>query len=78
MSEFIVVDPARRDVVDVVLEGGPADLPAELRTNHIDSTRTKIKVEHRGGYEHFERDGPSASDSQPVVFRWTGRTRVAE
>jgi hypothetical protein len=65
--------------ISVVLEGGPADLPAALRrqSEHIDDT--KIKVMHLGGYEHFERTAEPAGDgTRPVVFRWTMRTRIAE
>ncbi|MEE3921082.1 DUF5988 family protein [Micromonospora sp. BRA006-A] len=36
----------------------------------------KIKILYYGGYEHFERG--TATPVEPVVFRWTGRTRIAE
>ncbi|MDM4719700.1 DUF5988 family protein [Micromonospora sp. WMMA1363] len=39
---------------------------------------SKIKVRHYGGYEHFERDPAGVVDGAPAVFRWTGRTRIAE
>jgi hypothetical protein len=40
----------------------------------------KLKIEHLGGYEHFER---AASDldpdaGPPETFRWTLRTKIAE
>ncbi|BCJ69215.1 hypothetical protein GCM10009779_40330 [Polymorphospora rubra] len=38
----------------------------------------KIKVQYNGGYEHFGRDSPVDVVDVPVVFRWTGRTRIAE
>jgi hypothetical protein len=67
-------------VVDAVLEGGPVDLPANLRKLRAVTVDRKIKIEHRGGYEHFERDeGRNTSrETGPVVFRWIARTRIAE
>jgi hypothetical protein len=67
------------DIVEVVLEGGPSDLPADLRALCTSVTALKIKVRYGRGYEHFERvaalpDG----DALRVVFRWSGRTRMAE
>jgi Family of unknown function (DUF5988) len=66
-------------VIDVVLEGGPIDLPHDERTRRVWSDERKIKVRFYGGYEHFER-GDSAIEgiTGPIVFRWTGRTRIAE
>ncbi|MFG1674677.1 DUF5988 family protein [Micromonospora sp. NPDC049282] len=65
-------------VVEAVLEGGPAMLPAELRNQRVSLVESKIKVRYYGGYEHFERDPAVALDGVPAVFRWTGRTRIAE
>lgn len=65
-------------IIDAVLEGGPVTLPAELRSHRVSLADHKIKVRHYGGYEHFERDATEAADGVPVVFRWTGRTRIAE
>ncbi|WP_405111558.1 DUF5988 family protein [Micromonospora sp. NBC_01405] len=65
-------------IIDVVLEGGPTNLPAEQRSHRISPAEDKIKVSHYGGYEHFERDTVRVADELPVVFRWTGRTRIAE
>jgi hypothetical protein len=59
-----------------VLEGGPADLPTELRVLRTLPAGRTFKVPHRGGYEHFEL---SQEDSDGIpVFRWTMRTKVAE
>ncbi|MEH1125577.1 DUF5988 family protein [Micromonospora sp. CPCC 206061] len=59
------------------LEGGPNDFPDELRAHRgSDTDEYKIKVEHRGGYEHFERT--DERDAEAVVYRWTTRTRIAE
>ncbi|MFC8850476.1 MULTISPECIES: DUF5988 family protein [unclassified Micromonospora] len=65
-------------IIDVVLEGGPTNLPTELRSHRVSPVERKIKVRHYGGYEHFERDSAGADGEAPVVYRWTGRTRIAE
>ncbi|MFI7578750.1 DUF5988 family protein [Micromonospora sp. NPDC049497] len=67
------------NTIEAVLVGGPNDLPATVRTQRLPQDGQKIKIHHRGGYEHFEReiDDPAPSPD-PVVFRWTTRTRVAE
>ena len=64
--------------IPVILEGGPANLPAELRRHRVASSVKKIKIRHYGGYEHFECDHPEAAGGLPVVFQWTGRTWIAE
>ncbi len=62
--------------VDAILEGGPVSLPAELRVRQVSGDAETIKVRHYGGYEHFDRD--CAAAASPAVFRWTGRTAIAE
>jgi len=64
------------NVVDATLEGGPVHFPAELRSCRVAETQEKVKVEYLGGHEHFERD--TGDDGATRVYRWTGRTRVAE
>lgn len=66
--------------VKAVLEGGPAEIPTDLRTRTALPADHKIKIPHLGGYEHFELvDEPvRATGSAPAVFRWTMRTEVAE
>ncbi|SCL14029.1 hypothetical protein GA0070616_0309 [Micromonospora nigra] len=71
------IDTEAAGIVEAVLEGGPANLPVDLRSHLVTPTSDKIKVHHYGGYEHFERDA-TTGDVTPVVFRWTGRTRIAE
>ncbi|MEH0973673.1 DUF5988 family protein [Micromonospora sp. CPCC 205546] len=81
MKDVSQADPVTRDavgVIDAVLEGGPADLPPDLRSRRVAGAEEKIKVLHYGGYEHFERGSAPATVELPVVFRWTGRTRIAE
>jgi len=64
-----------------LLEGGPVDLPADLREQPVDGPDYKIKLPYNGGYEHFERTDEDADglDGRPRrIYRWVGRTRVAE
>ena len=65
-------------LIDVVLEGGPRHLPAEWRLQRLAAGDQKVKLPHNGGYEHFERDPAGPADGEPVEFRWTRRTRIAE
>jgi Family of unknown function (DUF5988) len=74
--------------IDAVLVGGPSDLDASRRIIHgVNVGEVKIKVLHRGGYEHFVRDAiqhpadASPSDSGATVaatYHWSARTEVAE
>jgi Family of unknown function (DUF5988) len=66
------------DCVEAMLEGGPASMPAELRAHRVQPHEHKIKVSYYGGHEHFERVSGPEVIGVPVVFRWTGRTRLAE
>jgi hypothetical protein len=76
------------EAIDVVLVGGPPDLPLAQRVRQVAQLVDKIKVEHRGGYEHFVRregtgrDGASSSATHRpnpwVVYEWDSRTRIAE
>ncbi|MGC4892211.1 DUF5988 family protein [Micromonospora sp. DT31] len=68
-----------QSIVEAILEGGPANLPEDLRVRSVTRGVAKVKLEHLGGYEHFERcEGASGTAEGPVVFRWTMRTRIAE
>lgn len=71
---------ADADLVQAVLEGGPASIPESLRTQLVSPNAGKIKIQHYGGYEHFERNSETNHDStpQPAIFRWTMRTEIAE
>ena len=68
------------DTIDILLEGGPSGLPVEWRTGRIERSSEKIKLCYLGGYEHFEQVGGVVDEAGTprVVFRWTGRTRIAE
>jgi Family of unknown function (DUF5988) len=73
-------DAGADTMIDVVLEGGPLDLPTGLRRRRARAADPTIKVAHRGGYEHFERVGEPAGvpARRQVVYCWTRRTKVAE
>ena len=67
--------------VKAVLAGGPDDFPDTERQRSVPPDQEKVKVPHRGGYEHFERplSGPLPdSVATDVVFYWTMRTAIAE
>ncbi|MDT0441439.1 DUF5988 family protein [Streptomyces johnsoniae] len=72
--------------IEAVLQGGPATLPPERRSVRITGTQHVVKVQHYGGYEHFVRSDRGDRGDQtrgsgaavPIVFRWVGRTRIAE
>lgn len=68
------------NAVEVLLEGGPHDLPETHRRRRANGTADTIKVPHLGGYEHFERTGEvTAAPGTPCrVYRWTARTLIAE
>jgi hypothetical protein len=72
------MDHTAMQAIEAILEGGPVDLPVEQRRRRTDGGTDKIKVLYCGGYEHYERVGPSETDPAAVVYRWTARTRVAE
>lgn len=60
------------------MEGGPADLPTRVVT--VTPPGTEIKVQYKGGYEHFEAT-PRLQDTAegPLrVYAWTYRTAIAE
>ncbi|MEU6467418.1 DUF5988 family protein [Streptomyces sp. NPDC046976] len=67
-------------VVDILLVGGPDDMRHSDRKRRAAIVDTKIKIEHCGGYEHFQMErGPGdLNGSSPVVFRWFMRTKIAE
>lgn len=66
--------------IAIVLVGGPADIPESARPRTAAATERKIKLAHRGGYEHFELVDELASTDEDgrAVFRWTMRTKIAE
>jgi hypothetical protein len=63
--------------VEIALNGGPVEIARRMRASVTEILERKVKVPHRGGYEHFEFATDSAG-SVPVTFSWTMRTKVAE
>jgi hypothetical protein len=80
--------PTGQVTIDAILEGGPNDmLPSRRIVHGLAPDDAKIKVPHRGGYEHFVRDAIDISSSAQesalvsgsvVIFHWSARTEVAE
>lgn len=68
-------DADHGELVDVVLMGGPPDVPEQMRVPNAMVAAGKVKIERHGGYDHYERaDG--ARDA--LTFSWTSRTKIAE
>lgn len=68
------------EMVEVSLTGGPEAIPRAVRVERRKVRDGRLKIEHRGGYEHFEcADGecPMKEDLLPI-FHWKFRTKIAE
>ncbi|WP_328345802.1 DUF5988 family protein [Micromonospora sp. NBC_00421] len=66
--------------VEVVLSGGPVDLSSAQRSVPEAALGQTLKIRHGAGYEHFVHDGEyrTVNGCEVAVFRWAGRTRIAE
>jgi Family of unknown function (DUF5988) len=66
--------------LDVVLEGGPSDIPRRMQVSAASVDDGRLRIERLGGYEHFEcvTDEPRAGGPDAMLFRWAYRTRAAE
>lgn len=67
--------------IDIVLVGGPDDFHEGARHRQADRAEIKVKIQHRNGYEHFERTTEhfhTEDDCQGLIFRWTTSTKIAE
>ena len=64
----------------VLLVGGPEQLADTLRIHQLTQMLDKVKVAYGSGYEHFTDSGEvSQVDGEVLpVFRWSGRTMIAE
>lgn len=64
----------------VLLVGGPEYLPDTVRVQEVDDLEEKVKLAYGAGYEHFSNSGEvSLVDGEYLpVFRWCGKTKVAE
>ena len=72
------MDTEPNEMIEVYLEGGATYMPAEMRRQWAFRDQYKVKVEFCGAHEHFERITPQGATDTPVLFRWTGRTKIAE
>lgn len=69
----------RESEVEVVLVGGPTELPERCRVPRSAVAGRKLKIPLRGGREHFELAGTGDLEGAGrPVFRWTMRTEAAE
>ncbi len=75
------------ELINISLQGGPESIPRTVQVEKSTLADGKLKIEHLGGYEHFERaaadhdpDGGMrvADRTLPEIFRWTLRTKIAE
>jgi uncharacterized protein DUF5988 len=75
------------DLISVSLQGGPDAIPRTVQVERSKLADGKLKIEHLGGYEHFERagserdhpaDGPDLGAGREETFQWTLRTKIAE
>jgi hypothetical protein len=72
------------ELVSVSLQGGPTAIPRTLSVERSRLLDGKLKIEHLGGYEHFERQvmdgdaGIAGSDVVAEIYHWTLRTKIAE
>jgi hypothetical protein len=80
MNKLSDTSPVDGNSVTAILEGGPTDLPQGSRNRRVASSERKVKILHRGGYEHFELvdEYPGHGDPSAAIFRWTMRTKIAE
>jgi hypothetical protein len=75
------------ELISVSLQGGPDAIPRTVQVERSKLADGKLKIEHLGGYEHFERaeaeharrastHGPDGDLGE--IFEWTLRTKIAE
>lgn len=63
---------------ELLLEGGPKELPLLWHTDHVVTTHEKIP--HWSGLEHYEFTGQyrDFQERRLPVFQWVYTTKVAE
>ncbi|MFF5173699.1 DUF5988 family protein [Micromonospora sp. NPDC000089] len=66
--------------VKVILSGGPVELSTAHRSVPEAELGQTLKIRHGAGYEHFVHDGEyrTVDGYEAAVFRWIGRTKIAE
>ncbi|WP_410658214.1 DUF5988 family protein [Amycolatopsis sp. lyj-112] len=60
---------------------GSRALPSDLETRlKVEDLTEDLKICVNGGYEHFSHAGEfqKVDDVNVAVFRWSGRTKIAE
>jgi hypothetical protein len=75
-----MMEMADVNLIQAILEGGPATIPHASRLQAVNPVDEKFKLSHYGGYEHFERTGSLVEDTscRQIIFRWSMRTEMAE
>jgi hypothetical protein len=69
---------ATEHTIEASLLDGPRSLLDSRRRVRVAAGTEEIKVPHCGGYEHFVRTESRLPGDGPVIFRWSGRTYIAE
>jgi hypothetical protein len=64
----------------VLLVGGPQYFPGSARVQEVANLTDQVKIALLAGYEHFSHSGEVLviDGEQLPVFRWCGKTAVAE
>nr|BAQ21959.1 hypothetical protein [Streptomyces versipellis] len=75
-----VSESADSKIFEIVLVGGPEEIPEEERFRRAAVLPEKVKIMYYGGYEHFVCEDPesAAGAEGPLVFKWVMRTEIAE
>jgi hypothetical protein len=62
------------------LIGSPARLSSLDNCQYVDDLNEDLKICVDGGYEHFSHSGEFQQEDEAsvAIFRWTGRTKIAE
>jgi hypothetical protein len=66
--------------VKIILSGGPIGLGIPDQSVSAAELDQTLKLRYRAGYEHFVHSGEylAVDGGEAAVFRWTGRTKIAE
>ena len=66
--------------IKIDLVGGPEQLPPPGNFREVEDGTENLKITVGGGYEHFTHDGEfqRRGTENVAIFRWTGRTKIAE
>ncbi|WP_410641646.1 DUF5988 family protein [Amycolatopsis sp. lyj-346] len=66
--------------IKINLVGSPARLSTLDDWHYVDDLNDDLKICVDGGYEHFAHSGEfrQVDEASVAVYRWTGRTKIAE